>query len=50
MIIVVYQVVGAPIGTYHPSLVIGGKRVHRTSGKMGLPWGHYVFNNTYYVR
>jgi hypothetical protein len=43
MIIVVYQVVGAPIGVTHPSLVIGSRKTHRIAGKMGLPWGHYVF-------
>lgn len=43
MVIVVYQVVGAKIATYHPSLVIGGRKINRLAGEMGLPWGHYVF-------
>jgi hypothetical protein len=43
MVIVVYQVTGAKIATYHPSLVIGGRKVHRVAGEMNLSWGHYVF-------
>jgi hypothetical protein len=49
MIVVVYQVVGAKIATYHPSLVIGGRLVNRVAGEMNLPWGEYIFMDDYRI-